>query len=60
MPVGYGKKVREEVRQAQRTKTASYLCPACSRTAVRRLSVGLWQCTKCQKKFASKAYEFTA
>ncbi|MFH0949048.1 MAG: 50S ribosomal protein L37ae [Candidatus Aenigmatarchaeota archaeon] len=59
MPVGYGKRLRQSVATVKRKKTKHYACPSCSRTSVKRLSTGVWQCKKCKTKFASKAYEFS-
>jgi len=54
----YGKRIREAVLEADKKAKASYLCPFCSRTSVRRVAAGIWQCGKCGKKIASGAYEF--
>jgi len=54
----YGKRIRENYEKAVKKSKKKYLCPACSRTAVKRLSAGVWQCRKCKTKFASGAYEF--
>ncbi|MFH0832339.1 MAG: hypothetical protein V1900_01290 [Candidatus Aenigmatarchaeota archaeon] len=58
MVVGYGKKIRKEVREAERKSKKLYKCPKCSRTAVKRLSPAIWECKKCKAKFASGTYEF--
>lgn len=58
MVVGYGKKIREKVEETSKTKKARYMCPSCSRRAIARKSLGLWECRKCKTKFASNAYEF--
>lgn len=60
MPVGYGKKIREAVGEAMRKATARYMCPSCSRRAVKRVSAAIWQCRKCSTMFASGSYEFRA
>ncbi len=58
MYVGYGKKVRKRVEEANKKARKIYKCPSCSRLAVKRKANGLWQCRKCSVKFASGAYEF--
>lgn len=54
----YGKRIRDEIKKATASKIQRYVCPTCSRTAVRRESAGVWKCTKCGKKYASGAYKF--
>jgi len=54
----YGKRIRQDVLKADKKAKAKYRCPSCSRTSVKRLSSGIWQCRKCNVKFASGAYEF--
>ena len=54
----YGKRIREEFAAAERKSKAKYMCPSCSRKAVRREAAGVWACNHCSKKFASTAYEF--
>ena len=54
----YGKRIREEVIKAEKKVKADYKCPSCSRVSIKRLASGIWQCKKCQIKFASGAYEF--
>jgi large subunit ribosomal protein L37Ae len=52
----YGRSVRNklvEVETKQRTKQE---CPFCQKTGVKRLSKGIWKCSKCNKKFASDTY----
>jgi large subunit ribosomal protein L37Ae len=58
MAVGYGKRIRSMVEEAEKKSKKAYKCPACSRVAVRRQSSGVWLCRKCNKKFASGAFEF--
>jgi len=58
MVVGYGKRIRESVRSARLKATNLYACPACSRESVKRIAAAIWQCKKCNKKFASGTYEF--
>lgn len=58
MLVGYGKKIRDMVNATQKNAKKRYKCPSCSRVTVRHTSLGVWQCTKCNTKFASGAYQF--
>jgi large subunit ribosomal protein L37Ae len=56
----YGKKIRMAAVEADKRAHATYICPFCSRQAVRRKAAGIWQCRKCGAKMASGAYEFKA
>jgi len=56
--VRYGKKVKDLIKDIDAKSTKAYTCPSCSRKAVKRKALGIWQCKKCGKKFASGAYEF--
>lgn len=55
---GYGKKIRKKVNEIEKKSSKKYKCPSCSRIAVKRVSPGVWQCKKCQKKYASGTYTF--
>ena len=58
MPAGYGRKIKKKLREIQIKRKKRYKCPACSRISVSYISMGIWECKKCKKKFASDAYEF--
>ena len=58
MSVRYGKKLRKKTQEAVRKSKKVYTCPSCSRVAVKRTAAGIWECSKCNIKFASDAYEF--
>ncbi|MEK6887737.1 MAG: hypothetical protein AABX14_02200 [Candidatus Aenigmatarchaeota archaeon] len=58
MPARYGKKLRVKLREIQKKSTKKYKCPSCSRTAIKRESNGVWECSKCGTKYASGAFEF--
>jgi len=58
MPAGYGRKIRKRMATVKAKTRKKYKCPSCSRTSMKRLSSGVWQCQKCRKKIASGAYEF--
>jgi large subunit ribosomal protein L37Ae len=54
--VRYGRTVKERLAKVERVQKAAHKCPYCSYDKVKFMSVGIWNCTKCGAKFASKAY----
>ncbi len=58
MPVGFGKKIREGVANAERKAKKRYMCPSCSRVAIKRISPAIWRCRKCNAEYASGTFEF--
>jgi large subunit ribosomal protein L37Ae len=52
----YGKKVRNMLVQVESKQKKRQRCPLCKRLGVKRLSKGIWKCSKCNKKFAEDAY----
>ncbi len=52
----YGTKPKKKFEQIETLQRSAHKCPSCSKMAVHRLAVGIWQCRKCQLKFAGKAY----
>lgn len=53
----YGKTNAEKVDNLMKKRLANKKCPSCLRNTVKRVALGIWQCSKCNHKFASKAYE---
>lgn len=53
--VRYGTRVRRKIADIESTQRKKQQCIFCKGT-VKRLSAGIWQCKKCNKKFASHAY----
>lgn len=53
----YGPSVKDKLEKTETKQKATYKCPKCLKKAVKRVSVGIWQCKKCNNKFAGKAYE---
>ena len=53
----YGVSVRRNAGNVLRKKNASYTCPTCNYRKVRRVSVGIWSCSKCGHTFAGGAWE---
>lgn len=52
----YGRRNRDKVAYIEVEQKKHHKCPKCNYPAVRRLSVGIWHCTKCNAKFTSRAY----
>jgi large subunit ribosomal protein L37Ae len=55
----YGPRNKEKVAAIENEHRGLHKCPFCSYVKVKRLSSrGIWQCGKCNAKFAGKAYGF--
>lgn len=52
----YGRTVKNKLGKIEHEQRKLHECPKCLRPAAKRDSVGIWICTKCGNKFASKAY----
>jgi large subunit ribosomal protein L37Ae len=52
----YGTRSKEVVRKIEKVQKQKHLCPSCKKKAVVRIAAGIWQCKKCQTKFAGGAY----
>ncbi|MBI1935028.1 50S ribosomal protein L37ae [Candidatus Woesearchaeota archaeon] len=55
----YGRKLKLKLSKIEAEQRKLHKCPYCSKTAVRRVALGIWQCRKCNAKFAGKAYSVT-
>ncbi len=53
----YGRTIRQKVTEIEKKQKRKHKCPYCNYFKVKRVSVGIWQCKKCNTKFAGKAYE---
>ena len=53
----YGVSVRRNSANAMRKKSQSYTCPICQYNKVKRKSVGIWVCGKCNYTFTGGAWE---
>jgi large subunit ribosomal protein L37Ae len=54
----YGARNKEKVAALEKQHRRRRKCPFCNYVKVRRVSAGIWQCEKCNAKFAGKAYTF--
>ena len=52
----YGVKSRTILRNVERTQRVKHICPSCGHRKVKRISTSIFQCKKCDIKFAGGAY----
>ncbi len=52
----YGKRIRTSLVKIESKQRLKQKCPFCEKSGVKRLSKGIWECSKCKKKFASDTY----
>ncbi|MBI2659096.1 50S ribosomal protein L37ae [Candidatus Woesearchaeota archaeon] len=52
----YGRKLKVKFSKIETEQRKLHKCPYCSKTAVKRIAVGIWSCKKCNAKFTGKAY----
>lgn len=52
----YGNIVKHKFAIIENQQRSEYKCPYCSKNTVTRIAAGIWQCGKCDAKFAGKAY----
>ena len=52
----YGRKLKLKFSKIEFEQRKLHKCPYCSKTAVKRVAVGIWNCRKCKAKFTGKAY----
>ncbi len=52
----YGRTVRSKVSKVESRLKQWHQCPHCLRKRVKRIATGIWQCKKCEVKFAGGAY----
>ncbi|NVM27635.1 MAG: 50S ribosomal protein L37ae [Candidatus Helarchaeota archaeon] len=52
----YGSTIRKRVKKIEERMKQPHGCPQCRTKAVRRVSVGIWKCKKCNYTFSGGAY----
>ena len=52
----YGRTVRKRIGQIEAEMRRKHRCQNCSSLTVKRVSVGVWKCTKCELTFSGGAY----
>ena len=55
----YGRGVKVVVEKIERKLRIIYVCPSCKNKSLKRVSAGIWVCSKCNAKFAGGAYSPT-
>ncbi|MCW3988334.1 MAG: 50S ribosomal protein L37ae [Candidatus Bathyarchaeota archaeon] len=58
--VRYGRRVRLRIAAAESGLRVRHICQNCGYKAVKRVSVGIWKCRKCNLTFAGAAYSPTS
>jgi len=53
----YGRTLKNKMGKVEQQQNTKYKCPVCNYSKVERQSKGIWECQKCEAKFASKAYQ---
>ncbi|MGB9963941.1 50S ribosomal protein L37ae [Halobacterium hubeiense] len=53
----YGRVSRRRVSEIEDEMNNDHTCPDCGSDAVSRQGTGIWQCAKCDHKFAGGAYK---
>ena len=52
----YGLKIRNLVKKIEEEQKKKHRCPKCGSKRVKRVSTGIWKCTKCGATFTGGAY----
>lgn len=54
--VRYGSGIKKEISKIEVLQKRRHECPYCSKSAVKRLSKGIYLCRSCNSKFTGKCY----
>ncbi|MBD3202757.1 50S ribosomal protein L37ae [Candidatus Woesearchaeota archaeon] len=52
----YGRTPKIRFGKIEKSQRKLHKCPYCHKKKVKRISVGIWKCKKCDNKFTGKAY----
>jgi large subunit ribosomal protein L37Ae len=52
----YGPRNKQKFATAEIEQRKKHVCPFCKKEQVKRISIGIWECKKCNSKFSGKAY----
>ncbi len=52
----YGVRLRRQIAEIGKKAKQKYACPSCNYKSVKRISSGIWKCSKCGLVFTGGAY----
>ena len=52
----YGRTVRFKLGKVEAEQRKKHKCPYCNYATVKRKTIGIWHCKKCNSDFTNKAY----
>ena len=52
----YGVRARTRLKNVELQQKMKHICPKCGYRSVKRTSTSIWECRKCNNKFAGGAY----
>lgn len=52
----YGARLRKRIREVDATAKITHRCPRCRLYAVKKESIGIWECRKCHYRYAGGAW----
>lgn len=53
---GYGIRIRKRLNKTEEKQRKKQACPFCKKLGAKRVSKGIWKCSKCNKKFAAGTF----
>lgn len=54
--VRYGRRTKERFGKVESEYRKKHNCPFCHKVGVKRVSLGVWECRKCNVRFTGAAY----
>jgi len=52
----YGRTTKHKLAKVEKEQKKNHKCPFCAYSKVSRIAAGIWNCRKCEAKFAARAY----
>jgi len=53
----YGSSIRKQIKKIEISQHRTFFCKFCGKKKIKRISIGIWNCKKCNKTFAGGAWE---